>query len=217
MDGSERNMAALNSSCLSWMYDLTAKPGFVSAEHVNARIEEAGFAGPLVLLSVDIDDIDANDYWAWKAITVVDPAIVICEYNPILGDTRPLGSPYDKDFRRDKSHYSHLYFGFSIAALEHLAAEKGYTFLGTNANGINAFFVKNELASSILPLPKASKAFPSRHRDSRDQNGTLCHVGRIERFRVIEDMPIIDVETGESLLLRDVGRPYSEAWLKAMD
>jgi hypothetical protein len=102
---------------------------------------------------------------------------VICDYNPILGDTRPLVVPYDKQLRRDESHYSPLYFGCSIAALQHLAAEKGYTFIGANANGINAFFVKNELASSILPLLKAQKNFPSRHRDSRDQNGTLSYVG----------------------------------------
>ena len=32
-------------------------------------------------------DIDGNDYWVWQAIDAVDPAIVACEYNPILGDT----------------------------------------------------------------------------------------------------------------------------------
>jgi hypothetical protein len=214
MDGSERNMAALKSSRLAWMYDLTAMPAFVSAENINTLIEEAGFAGPLGLLSIDID---GNDYWVWKAITAIDPAIVVCEYNPILGDTRPLVVPYDREFRRDKGHYSHLYFGCSVTALQRLAIEKGYSFLGTNANGINAFFVKNELASAVLPLLKARKAFPSRHRDSRNRDGTLSYAGGLDRFHLIEDMPVIDVDTGETLLLRDVDTPYSEAWLKAMD
>ena len=214
MDGSERNMDAVKSSRLSWMYDLTAKTAFVNAENINALIKEEGFAGPLGLLSIDID---GNDYWVWKAISAAEPAIVVCEYNPILGDTRPIVVPYDPDFRRDKSHYSHLYFGCSVAALRQLAAEKGYTFLGTNANGINAFFVKNDLAGSVLPLLKAQKAFPSRHRDSRDRDGSLSYAGGRDRFRLIQDMPVMDVETGETLLLRDIEAPYSEAWLKAMD
>ena len=107
--------------------------------------------------------------------------------------------------------------GCWVIAPQHLAAEKGYTCLGTHGKGLNAFFVKNELASSILPLRKTRTAFPSRHRDSRNQNGVLSYVSGLERFRLIEDMPIIDVETGKTLLLRDVDRPYFEPWLKAMD
>ena len=34
------------------------------------------------LLSIDID---GNDYWVWKAITTIDPSIVVIEYNSILG------------------------------------------------------------------------------------------------------------------------------------
>jgi len=142
---------------------------------------------------------------------------VDCKYNPILRDARPLVVPSDKDFGRDKSRYSHLYFGCLVAALQHLAADEGYTFLGTNTKGINAFFVKNQLASSGLPLLKARSAVPSRHRDSRDRDGTLSYAGGLDRFRLIQDMPVIDVEMGETLLLRDVDTPYSEAWLKAMD
>jgi len=59
MNGSERYMAALKPSWLSWMHDLTAKAAFVSTENVNALIQDAGFAGPLGLLSIDID---GNDY-----------------------------------------------------------------------------------------------------------------------------------------------------------
>ena len=213
MDGSEPNLASLKALPLYWMYDLTAKPAFVSAENINQLIKEAGFDGPLGILSIDID---GNDYWVWKAIDVVDPAIVICEYNPILGDTRPVVVPYDPKFYRFDAHYSGLYFGSSIAALKHLAKEKGYTFLGTNSNGINAFFVKDALADKVLPLLKEQKAFPSRHRDSRDKAGNLSFTGGAARFALIADMPVIDVETGETIRLGDIDKPYSEAWLKAM-
>ena len=214
MDGSKENMERLRDSPLHWMYDLTAKPAFVTAENINALIAEAGFAGPLALLSIDID---GNDYWVWRAMRVVDPAIVICEYNPILGDTRAVVVPYAPTFRRFEAHHSGLYFGASIGALRHLAAAKGYAFLGTNANGINAFFIRNDLADSILPLIKEKKAFPSRHRDSRGPAGRLTFAGGRERIELIRDMPLLDIETGERLLLGDIAAPYSGAWLKDMD
>lgn len=214
MDGNAANMEALKASPLYWMYDLTAKPAFVTRENINGLIEEAGFGGPLGLLSIDID---GNDYWVWEALTAADAAIVVCEYNPVLGDTRAISIPYSRAFERLKSHYSGLYFGASLAALRHLAAKKGYVFLGTNANGINAFFVRNDLAESVLPLIETVRAYPSRHRDSRDEKGELSFASGLERLSLIKDMPVVDVETGETLLLGEIPAPYSEAWLKAMD
>ena len=214
MDGSAANMEALKASPLYWMYDLTAKPAFVTRENINDLIEEAGFGGPLGLLSIDID---GNDYWVWEALTVAQPAIVVCEYNPILGDKNPIAVPYSPNFHRLEAHYSGLYFGASIAALRHLAGKKGYRFLGTNANGINAFFVRDDMADSVLPLIQTPKAFPSRHRDSRDESGALSFTGGLGRLLLIKNMPVVDVESGETLLLGDIPAPYSGAWLKAMD
>ena len=214
MDGSAEKVAALMASPLYWMYDITGKDTFVTCENINAVIEEAGFDGPLGLLSIDID---GNDYWVWEALSVADPAIVVCEYNAILGDTRPLTIPYSPAFRRFDAHYSGLYFGASIAALCHLAAKKGYSFLGTNANGINAFFVRNDLVPSVLALIETRTAYPSRHRDSRDKTCSLSFAGGLERLALIKEMPVVDVETGEALLLGDIPAPYSEAWLRGMD
>lgn len=213
LDGSEKNMTALRSHRIYWKYDLTAKSAFVTAENINGLISEAGFAGPLGLLSIDID---GNDYWVWDAINVVDPAIVICEYNPIFGDVYPIVVPYDPDFHRFDSHYSGLYFGSSIVALQSLAESKGYRFLGTNSNGINAFFVRSDLFESVCPLIEERKAFPSRHRDSRDQAGTLSHAAGTQRLEIIQDMPVLDIQQHETLLLRDLDKPYSEVWLGEM-
>jgi hypothetical protein len=211
MDSSEQNMAALRKERLFWMHDLTAKAAFIARENINDLIVTEGFAGPLGILSIDLD---GNDYWVWKAINCVNPAIVICEYNPILGDQHALAVPYDAQFQRFSAHYSGLYFGCSIAALRHLAEQKGYTFVGTNSNGINAFFVRNDLGERVLRLIRYVKAFPSRHRDSRDRKGQLSFVRGQDRFRLIQDMPVVDVRTGETILLRKVNRPFSDEWAR---
>lgn len=213
MDGSEEHMRTVQAERLYWMHDLKAVPAFITAENIDTLLEGNGFGGPLGILSIDID---GNDYWVWKNVTSVDPAIVICEYNPILGDTRPVVVPYDPTFTRFAAHHSGLYFGASIAALRHLAEQRGYEFLGTNSNGINAFFVRRDLAGSVLPYLEEIKAFPSRHRDSRDAEGNLSHAAGVDRLALIGDMPVLDVSTGETLALKEIDTPYSDAWLAEM-
>lgn len=212
-DGSESNIASLKLERLFWMYDLSAQCAFVTAENINGLIESSGFGGPLGILSIDID---GNDFWVWKAIQCVDPAIVICEYNPIFGDKEPIVVPYRPDFQRLRAHYSGLYFGASIAALQRLAADKGYAFVGTNSNGINAFFVKKDLANAVLSSLSEVRSFPSRHRDSRDPNGDLSFVAGTNRLALIKDMPVVNIETGKTISIEEVVSPYSGDWLAGM-
>jgi hypothetical protein len=213
LDSNADYIARLRSQPGMWMHDLTALPAFVTAENINRLISDAGFSGPAGILSVDVD---GNDYWIWQAIDCIAPAIVICEYNSLLGDTRPLVVPYDPDFERLKAHPSGLYFGASIAALWHLAAAKGYSFVGTNSNGINAFFVRDDLAGPVLTLIEERKAYPSRHRGGRDTEGNLTFTAELVRFDLIKECPVFDIETGQTLRLLDMDRPYSGPWLAGM-
>ncbi len=214
LDGSEEHMSALRREQLFWRHDLAVRTAFITRENINDLIADEGFAGPLGILSIDLDGID---YWVWETIECVQPAIVICEYNPIMGDMLPISIPYDPAFRRFDADCSGLYFGCSIAALRHLAERKGYAFVGTNSNGINAFFVRNELAESALGHIRRVRAFPSRHRDSRDRDGQLTFVRGRNRLRLIEERSVIDVRTGEQILLRNIAKPYSDEWLAGMD
>jgi hypothetical protein len=213
-DGNEDHMAGLRHERIYWMYDLTARSAFVTAENINELISQAGFGGPLGLLSIDID---GNDYWVWNAIDVVDPAIVVCEYNPILGDTRAISVPYDPGFTRFAAHHCGLYFGASIAGLKHLAEQKGYAFIGTNSNGINAFFVKKCLAGPVLEMIRDVRAYCSRHRDSRDENALLSFTGGRARFDLIRECSVVDVTTGTTLRLGEIEEPYSVEWMRDME
>jgi len=210
MDGSEANIAELRADPLFWKYDLATLSTFVTVENIDGLLEKAGFSGPLGVLSIDID---GNDYWVWKATSAVSPAIVVCEFNAVLGNTRPIAVPYRAGFRRFDSHFSGLYFGCSLGALQHLANEKGYQFVGTNSHGVNAFFVRNDLAAPVLALLGERRAFPSRTRESRDANGRLNYVRGYARWEMIQHLPVVDVVTGEKLPIRDVGKPYTDDWL----
>lgn len=209
IDGSPQNIEMLKGQPIYWMHDLTAVAAFVTAENINDIIRSAGFEGEIGLLSVDID---GNDYWVWRAIDCVRPAIVVCEYNAIFGDLLPLSTPYRTDFTRF-DHTSGLYYGASIAALIGLASQKGYVFVGSNAFGSNAFFVRSDLAAPVLERIQTVTAQPSLGRDSRNAEGQLTYARGLERLDLIKDQPVVNVETGEVQALRAFERLYSDDWL----
>jgi hypothetical protein len=195
MDGSEDNMRNVKAEKLYWKYNLTALPLFITKENINSVIKEQDYEGEIGLLHIDID---GNDYWVWKEINVISPVIVIVEYNSVFGPESPWTVPYDKDFDRNKHHFSNLYFGASIPAFCDLANEKGYHFIGCNSNGNNAYFVRKDKMKELRPL-KANEGFVySQFRESRDKNGNLTYLSGDARLKEIAGMPVINTRTGKT-------------------
>ena len=193
MDGSENNMRQVKSQDLYWKYDLTAKAVFVTTENINEEIASAGFHGDIGLLSLDID---GNDYWIWKQINAVSPAVVVVEYNSLFGSEQPWTIPYNAGFYRTAAHYTNLYYGTSLLSLCDLAEEKGYCFVGCNSNGNNAFFVRKDKIKELKPLSAREGFVLSKVRESRDREGRLTHVTGSDRIRLIEGMEVLNTRTG---------------------
>lgn len=212
MDGSEDHISDIRSQDIYWRHDLSTKCAFIDRDSINHLIADAGFKGGIGLLSVDID---GNDYWVWQAIDVVNPAIVICEYNAVFGDRYQLTVPYQADFQRTRAHHSNLYFGASLAALSDLAGRKGYTFVGTNSNGCNAFFIRNDHADDVLRAIAKVRSFPSAIRESRDAFGRLTVTSGESRVLAIRHLPVFDCESNVTKPLADFGELYSEEWRRA--
>lgn len=212
LDGNPLLEANLRSSFLSWRHVLKAKSAFVTRENVNRIFENCGFSGEIGLLSVDID---GNDYWVWEAIESVNPVIAICEYNAVLGDLYPIVIPYDPAFTHTVPNYHNLYGGASIVALQSLAKRKGYTFLGSNSAGNNAFFIRNDYAPRFGPTVIANvAACPSKLRESRDTSNHLTFAEGIARQALISSLPVINLETGEQMPIGSLGNLCSDDWLR---
>jgi len=215
MDGNADYMAALRQEPLYWRHDVTAVHAFITRDNINSLITDAGIEGDIGLLSIDID---GNDYWVLEALSVVSPRILVIEYNPILGDRHPVVVPYREDFARLKAHCCGLYFGASIAALVALAKRKGYVFVGTCSSGINAFFVRSDLFGCIDDRITEKQAWPSVHRDSRDEAGRLTHTRGTRRFDLIRHLPVVlPEEGGRTVTLQSLMPVYSPDWMLAME
>lgn len=213
LDGNPRNMEMLRSTATYWRNDIQAQAAFITVENIKELIQRNGFFGPLGILSIDLD---GNDYWILKELDGLRPDILILECNPVFGDRHAVTVPYDPKFERFRSHHSGLLFGASIAAMRDLAESRGYEFLGTCSNGLNAFFVRSDLAPRIAGKIMRRIARPAIHRDSRSLDGKLSFVRGKDRFDLIADCEVHCCRTNRRVRLGDLGDPYSADWLRAM-
>ena len=198
IDGSAQYMESVRKSELYWRNDLTAVDAWIDRDNINKLIEEAGFAGNIGVLSIDID---GNDYWVWERIDVVNPVIVVTEWNSVFGPDHAVSVPYDPGFDRQSKHYSNLYWGASIRAFEHLAHKKGYALLGSNRVGNNIFFVRRDRMKNLNEVKSREAYVESRFRDSRDKHGNLNFLGGQARYQEISELTVIDVSSNAKTTL----------------
>lgn len=177
-----------------WKCDLRAVAALVTRENINRTIGEAGFEGDLGLLSIDID---GNDYWVWQAVEVVQPRIVICEFNRRFGCDYAVTIPYRADFSSARAHPSRLYYGASLPALCALAAQKGYDFVGCTSEGVNAFFVRKDLSSELVKFD-AQGAFKLISTGSHNGNDAR------DEIKAVEHLEVYDLEASRLRLLSDL-------------
>lgn len=123
----------------------------ITAENINTLLKENNFSGEIDLLCLDIDGID---YWILKALDVVNPRVVVVEYQDFLGPDRAWTIPYKPDFNINdypENKHANNYCGASLRAFVNLSKRKGYRLVGCNKGGWNAFFVRDGICDKYLP------------------------------------------------------------------
>ena len=201
LDGGSSHVDFLRRDAMGWRHSVRARSAFITRENINSLIASEGVAGDIGLLSIDID---GNDYWILEAIDVVQPRILIIEYNSTFGPHATVSVPYAADFDRTRAHTSNLYWGASLAALAMAADAKGLALVGSNKAGNNAFFVRTDLLGDLDHISPAAAWVDARFRESRGPEGDLTFVeGQVARAELIASMPLVDVRTGRSTTVAD--------------
>jgi hypothetical protein len=203
IDGSPTNVATIEASDFFWKYPLAAKASFITRENVATLLDESGFDKDIGILSVDIDGVD---YFVLEALAEWRPRILVVEYNGVFGIDRPVSVPYRADFQRTAQHPSNMYYGASLAAYHHLATSRGYALVGVNSVGSNAFFVRRELLNQRVRETSIAACYrTSCFREGRDDSGRLTMLSGARRREPIAHLPLVDVVSGASLLVGDLG------------
>lgn len=116
------------------------KKEFITAENINSLFEKYNVPKEFDLLSIDID---YNTYWVWKAIKGYKARVVVIEYNASFPQTESKVVKYDPNKMWDGTNY----YGASLLALVKLGKLKGYTLVGCDKRGINAFFIRDDFVN----------------------------------------------------------------------
>ena len=137
-----QNISIINTHFQSWIQSkkLQVFERWISAETIEQTLSHDKVPKKFDLLSLDID---GQEYWLWHALKKWQPRVVVVEYNGTLGPDVAFTIPRQDTFMWDQHS---MYGGASLQALTLLAKQKGYTLVGCNYTGVNAFFVRDDLA-----------------------------------------------------------------------
>lgn len=201
IDSSQKNIEFIKKDSIYWRHNLKTECAFITKDNINNLLKKNGVDGDIGLLSIDLD---GNDYWIWDSISCISPRIVICEYNSVFGSNRKLTIPYSESFIRNRANYSNLFYGASISALHSLGKGKGYSLIGSNSAGNNAFFVRNDLVGKLKICSPTEAYVHAQFRESRDRKGNIIRRSREESLSLIQNLSLYDFDTGELVKIREI-------------
>jgi len=117
---------------------------FVTPDTLNAVLDANDVPDEPVVFVIDVD---GDDYHLWKALHR-QPLVVVIEYNGAL----PLG----RDNISVPRYRGDVGPGSSLGTLKALAATHGYRLVHTSFSGVNAFFVRGDVAEGFdgLRVPR---------------------------------------------------------------
>ena len=151
-------------------------------------------------------DIDSIDYWIIKKLKNNISKIFVAEYNPVFGAELEVTVPNISGFDRTKYHYSNLCYGISLKALINLMDQKGYYFIGSNIQKINAFFISKEFKKDVffknIKIKSLDNYTDSNIRDSRDVNNNLNYLSGDMKFKEIENCEVINLKDNKLELIK---------------
>lgn len=178
LEGAGRRVSAIRRDFadLIGCGSLRVEQALVTAENIEQLLSSLDAPEEPDLMSIDID---GNDYWVWKALERYAPRVLVIEYNALFRERIQWVMRYNPSHVWNGSSY----FGASLKSLELLGAHKGYDLVGCNFHGINAFFVRSDLAPERFSAPFTAEHHfePARYFLYR-RNGHPRRFGPFERL-----------------------------------
>jgi hypothetical protein len=98
-------------------------------------------------------DIDQNTYYAWEGLSGYRPRVVVVEYNGAV----PPDVEWKVRYRSSRIWDGTQNFGASLKGYETLGRRFGYSLVGCDFVGTNAFFVRNDLTADKFAEPFTSE------------------------------------------------------------
>jgi hypothetical protein len=139
LEGSQKHVERVNEKFSDVIQEgrLQVKQAFVDRDNINGLISQF-FSNEIGLVSIDID---GNDIYILEVLEAVSPMAIVIEYNGKFPPPISIAQAYNAMHRWKGTDYG----GSSLSAITKVADRKGYSLVGCNVMGVNAFFVRNDL------------------------------------------------------------------------
>lgn len=153
-EADEGNLAAIRKHFSKRLErkELRLVRAFIDAGNIRQLLADNSVPPEPDFLSLDID---LNTYYVWEAMLPhVRARVFSVEYNGYF----PAGVDWKVDYDpKAVWDYTSHYWGASLKALETLARPHGYQLVGCDLDGVNAFFVRGDLAGDLFPTPATAE------------------------------------------------------------
>ncbi|CAG4933439.1 hypothetical protein [Acidithrix sp. C25] len=157
IDGNHEKLNSASLTFAKYLQEekLIIKNSFITRSNIN-ELTNKQESERLGMVSIDID---GNDYYIWEELQL-SPPLVIIEYNSKFPPPAKLVQKYDE--RWVWNHATDDY-GASLGALVDLGIRKGYRLICCSITGVNAFFIRNDLANKFGQYDSNELYHPARH------------------------------------------------------
>lgn len=129
---------------------LTVSKEFFTAETATDILLKHGVPQNFDLLSIDVD---RNTPFVWRSLAGFRSRVAVIEYNAAI----PPQDEWEVQYRPNATWNRSLCFGAGLRTLEHIATDLGYSLVGCDISGTNAFFVLQELVENKFSGPFTAK------------------------------------------------------------
>jgi hypothetical protein len=149
IDGSPENTAVIRAKLAEDPYlrqVLAIDEALISPANANSILSRMGVPAEVDLFSLDID---LDTYHIWEALTEFRPRVVVVEYNAAF----PPDLSWIHPFQPSQSPDGTQSFGASLKAFELLGRQRGYSLVGCEITGSNAFFVRDDEVGEHFASP----------------------------------------------------------------
>jgi hypothetical protein len=167
IDGDAKNIAFIKGALGGLSFDnLLIRHRFVTRENIELIVKDfVNFFGSdnLGLFSLDIDSNDLHVLE--ETLKYIKPLVLCVEYNAKFPPPVSLSIRYDPGFQFEYCDY----FGATLQAFCDLLVD--YILVSCNVSGVNAFFVRRDVANAFTSYPPSELIQPLRARLARLQSG----------------------------------------------
>ena len=125
---------------------------------------------------------------------MVNPDILVIEYNSIFGSSRSVTLKYNENFIRPNRGIYKCLYGASLSALTKLSEKKGYSLVATNLNGNNAFYVRNQLLNEKVYKKDHQVCFKQNSfKEFLDEKGELKYLDENNIKELLNNENLVEV------------------------